>query len=76
MVPGVAKFRVTLGGKTLAEWAADDHVPTRRVDSSSSTRHVIPGVTVNDGDVLVVEGVPDAGETAALDYIEVEPVSR
>ena len=30
----------------VAEWAADDHLPTRKVDSSSSSRRVIPGIAL------------------------------
>jgi alpha-glucuronidase len=75
---GASKFRVTLGAKVVAEWTADDQSPTRRmvVDGSSSARHVIANVVVQDGDVIVVDGTPDGGETAALDYVEVEPVSH
>ena len=75
---GAARYRVRVengaGGTArgqLAEWVADDRLPTRRLDGSSSTRYVLPDVTLRSGDRIVIEGVPDGGETAALDYVEV-----
>jgi hypothetical protein len=44
------------------------------MDSSSSARHVIENIELKDGDQIQVEGTPDGGETAALDYIEITPV--
>ena len=68
---GAARFRVRVSGKLVAEWAASDLVPTRRIDSSSSARRVITGIALRDGDEIEVDGAPDGGETAALDYLEV-----
>jgi alpha-glucuronidase len=68
---GVARFRVSVAGQVLSEWQADDRLPTRRVDSSSSTRRVIAGVALRPGDEIRIEGFPDGGETAALDYVEI-----
>jgi len=70
---GSARFRVRIGERTLDEWTASDQIPTRRVDGSSSSRRVLRGVTLRPGDAIVVEGITDGAETAALDYIEIEP---
>jgi alpha-glucuronidase len=70
---GVSHFRVWVANRLVAEWAADDHLPTRKVDSSSSTRRVMPRITLRRGDEIRIEGVPDGRETAALDYTEVVP---
>jgi alpha-glucuronidase len=70
---GAARFRVRVGDRTLAEWTASDRIPTRRLDGSSSSRYVIRDVSLNAGDTIVVEGIPDAAETAALDYVEIHP---
>jgi alpha-glucuronidase len=69
---GSARFRVRVGDRTLDEWTAADRIPTRRLDGSSSSRRVLRGVALRSGDDIVVEGIPDGGETAALDYIEVQ----
>ena len=68
---GAAQFRLRVGGNVLSEWTAGDRLPTRRLDGSSSYRRVIPDVPLRRGDAIAIEGVPDAGETAALDYIEI-----
>jgi alpha-glucuronidase len=70
---GVSRFRVRIAGQMVAEWAAADHVPTRKVDGSSSSRRVIPGLALRKGDEIRIEGVPDGRETAALDYVEIVP---
>jgi alpha-glucuronidase len=72
MNTGVARFRVRVAGRVVAEWSASDTVPTRRVDSSSSARRVIAGITLRTGDEIAIDGTSDGGDTAALDYIEVQ----
>ncbi len=69
---GAARFRVRAGERTLAEWIASDRIPTRRLDGSSSSRYVIRDVSLNAGDMIVVEGIPDSAETAAFDYVEIQ----
>jgi len=68
---GIARFRALIGDKVISEWAAADRVPTRRIDSSSSALHAIEKIALRPGDEIRIEGTPDAGETAALDYVEV-----
>ena len=71
---GVARYRVRHAGQLIAEWTGTDRVPSRRVDSGSSARRIIEGIALRAGDEIQVEGVPEGGETAALDYIEIRPV--
>jgi alpha-glucuronidase len=73
---GRAKYRVFIGNQLVEEWIADDWVPTARIDSASSARRLVHGVALRAGDKILVEGVPDGGETAALDYIEIWPEAR
>jgi alpha-glucuronidase len=70
---GMSRFRVFVAGQLVDEWAAADRLPTRKVDSSSSSRRTIRGIALRQGDEIRVEGVPDGRETAALDYIEIVP---
>jgi alpha-glucuronidase len=70
---GAARFRVRIGDRVVGEWTASDRLPTRRLDGSSSSRRTFRNLPLRGGDTLVVEGTPDAGETAALDYIEILP---
>lgn len=68
---GISHFRVLIGRRALDEWTASDRLPTRRIDSTSSSLRVIPNVRLNPGDEIRIEGTPDGGEPAALDYIEI-----
>jgi alpha-glucuronidase len=69
----VSRFKLWVGSQLIDEWAAADHLPARKLDSSSSTRRVIPGIALRPGDEIRIEGTPDGRELAALDYIEILP---
>jgi alpha-glucuronidase len=70
---GAAKYRVQVGEQVIDEWTAADRIPTRRIDSSSSTRRKIEGIALRPGDRIRIEGTPDGAESAALDYVEIVP---
>jgi len=70
---GVSHFRLLVGRQVIDEWAAADHVPTRKIDSSSSARRIVSGIALRPGDEIRIEGMPDGAETAALDYLEILP---
>ena len=72
---GVARFRVLVTNQQVDEWAADDHLPARKIDGASSVRRVISGIALRPGDEIRIEGAPDAGDPAALDYVEILPAS-
>ncbi len=68
---GVSRFRLWIGNRLVDDWLADDRLPTRKIDGASSTRRVISGLALRPGDVIRIEGNPDGGEPAALDYVEI-----
>jgi len=68
---GASHFRALIGSRVLDEWAANDQVPTRKIDGSSSALHTIRAIQLDRGAEIRIEGTPDGSETAALDYIEV-----
>jgi alpha-glucuronidase len=72
---GVSRFRVLVANQVVDEWAGADHLPARKIDASASVRRVIPGIALRPGDEIRIEGVPDGGDPAALDYVEILPVS-
>jgi alpha-glucuronidase len=67
---GISHFRVYLGNQLIAEWSANEQFPATVPNADSSTRHRIPGITLETGDALRIEGRPDGPEHAALDYVE------
>jgi alpha-glucuronidase len=72
-IDGVSHFRLLVGQQVVDQWTAADRLPTRRIDSSSSARRIVSGIALRPGDEIRIEGIPDGGETAALDYIEILP---
>ena len=70
---GTARYRLRVGSQLADEWVAGARVPSAKIDGSTSTRHTVAGIALRPGDSIRVEGVPDGGETAAFDYIEILP---
>ena len=72
---GTSHYKLYVGKQLVDQWAGDVQLPdrVRRMDSASSTRHVTDGVLLRPGDEIRIEGKPDGGESAALDYIEILP---
>jgi alpha-glucuronidase len=73
---GAARYQVRVDGTPPAEWTADDRLPVRKLDGGSSTRYILRNVALKQGARITVAGVPDAGETAALDYVEIRNAER
>jgi alpha-glucuronidase len=73
---GVASFTLNVNGKQIDAWQASDTLPSKQIDGSSSTRHLIEGFTLNPGDTIQITGTPNGGDKAALDYIEITPAAR
>lgn len=74
-IDGVSKFRLLVAGRALVEWSADDRLPSRKIDGASSTRRLIPGVSLQPGDEIRIEATPDGAERAPLDYVEIIPAA-
>jgi alpha-glucuronidase len=72
---GAARFALTVNNQPAASWSADAVLPSKRPNGDNSTRHTVRGVDLKPGDVLRIEGIPDKGDPAALDYIEVAPAA-
>jgi alpha-glucuronidase len=73
---GVAHFTLEINGTGSVSWAADALFPSNHA-GDTSTRFTARGpdgrgIELKPGDVLRIEGAPDASDPAALDYIEIE----
>ncbi len=67
---GESRFRVFVGQQLIDEWTADLHLPAFRIGGDSSTRRHIRGLALHPGDEIRLEGIPQAAELSALDYVE------
>ena len=70
---GQSKFRVLVEGRVADEWTADDDLPSSKVGGDTSTRREIRGLNLRPGEEIRIEGTPDGGELAPLDYVEINP---
>jgi alpha-glucuronidase len=70
---GAARYRLRVGDQVVDEWVAAARVPSTKIDGSTSARRTVGGIALRAGDSIRVEGMPDGGETAAFDYIEILP---
>ena len=71
---GVSRYTLSLNGKPLARWSADNSLPRNRIDGSTATRYTLPRpVALKPGDTLALTGVPSGGEPAPVDYIALTP---
>jgi alpha-glucuronidase len=70
---GAAKYRVLVNSQVVDAWTADDHFPSAKIGGDTSTRRRIPGLALRPGDQVHIEGLPDADEPAAFDYVEILP---
>jgi alpha-glucuronidase len=68
---GASRYRVWVGKQLVDEWTADLRLPSVRLDSTTSTRRVIANVALRPGDEIRIEGTPQGGEVAGLDYVEI-----
>jgi alpha-glucuronidase len=75
-IDGISHFRLSIGNRITDEWTAADRLPSRKLDAGSSTRRVVFGVALRPGDEIRIEGMPDGGETSALDYVEIHTAAK
>ena len=73
---GVAHFTLSINGKLAASWSADAQLPSNRPNGDNSTRFTANNVALKPGDIIRVEGTPNEADPAALDYIEIRPLSE
>jgi alpha-glucuronidase len=69
---GAARFKVYLNTQQVDAWTADAQLPATAPNGDSSTRRSIGGLALRPKDLIRIEGIPDGGDHAALDYVELE----
>jgi alpha-glucuronidase len=77
---GVSQFTVFVAGQKIDQWAASDRGLRPNVppipNGHTSMRHVVQGVVLRPGNEVRINGVAAGGETACLDYVEIDPVDE
>ena len=68
---GVSRYRLRVAGQMIDEWPADQLLPTTRARFHILHPPRDPRRRLRPGDEIRIEGRPDAGEPAALDYLEI-----
>jgi alpha-glucuronidase len=68
---GISSFKLFVNSKLISEWKADDRLPSDKPNGHTSTRHYSLGVNIKNEDNIRIEGIPDGGEHAVIDYIEI-----
>jgi alpha-glucuronidase len=76
LMNGESKFKVWVGDQQVDEWVANAHLPTLKPDGDNSMLRRIPGLALRPGDAIRIEGYPDGGERAPLDYVEIHHASE
>lgn len=72
---GASKFRVFVNDKLIDHWIASDTLPATKIGADAATRRTISNLSLRPGDQIRIEGLPDADESAGLDYIEIIPAN-
>jgi alpha-glucuronidase len=72
---GAARFALSINGRQIEAWSANDNLPSRQPNGDNSTRQILHSVVLNSGNLIHIEGTPDAADPAALDYIEFLPTT-
>ena len=70
---GVSHYELFIDDHRVDSWAADDRLPSDKMNGHTSTRHTTQSVDLQPGNVLKIVGHPDGGEPAPLDYVELIP---
>jgi alpha-glucuronidase len=70
---GRAHFKLLVQGNLVAEWSADDSLPSDKQDPDTSTRKTVSAIVLHPGDEIMLEGSPDGSENASVDYVEITP---
>jgi alpha-glucuronidase len=78
VIGGRAQYKIFINEREIGEWRGDledrlMHHFSQLPDGNSATRITFPGINLQEGDLLMIVGVPDGNELAPLDYVSILP---
>jgi alpha-glucuronidase len=68
-----ARFQLFAGEQLISSWTAAASLPAEIPNGDTSTRERITQVRLHPHERIRIVGVPDGGDNASLDYIEITP---
>lgn len=68
---GVARYKLTVAGRIVAEWMADDTLPSDQPNGHTGTRKTVRGIALLPGDEIRIDAQADGKDHADIDYIEI-----
>ena len=68
---GASLYKLFAGGRVVAEWLADDSLPSDQPNGHTSTRKTVKGIALLPGDEIRIEARTDGQEHADIDYVEI-----
>ena len=73
---GVAQLMVSIACVPVDSWVLDQRIPGARhaTESNRFTRQVASGISVNNGDIIRIDGIQGNWDHANVDYVEFVPV--
>lgn len=72
---GVAQLRVDVGGSLLDSWSLSKNLPRAGMNARTFTTRSLGTVTLTPGTQIKITGTSNQSELAAVDYIDLIPVS-
>lgn len=73
---GTSRFKILLNDQQIDQWLADAHLPATIPNGDSSSRRTLKRLALRHGDILRIEGTRGEGDSAALDYLEMQPARK
>jgi alpha-glucuronidase len=70
---GVSRYKLSVAGRDVAEWLANDTLPSDQPNGHTSTRKVVTGVSLRPDDEIRIEASTDGKDRADIDYVEITP---
>lgn len=70
---GAARFQLFVGEQLVESWTADASLPSAMPNGDTSTRERVMEVRLRPNDRIRIMGMPDGGDNASLDYVEIAP---
>jgi alpha-glucuronidase len=71
--PGNARFQLCIGDQLVKDWTGNADLPWKTPNGDTSTRAYANGLALRPGDKVRILGTPDREDSAAIDYIEIQP---